>query len=359
MKEKLDKIEKLKNNFNIQKYEELFNNPPSKIKTFENEYIKINKFIFRKYLIAIKQMLFNSLDIWILNVGKEGSAKTSYCSHQALTFYYILEQLDFFKFFYYEYKLEGIMNYTLKEMLESIKKYREDFFRILILDESDELKRDNWNSPNVKKFLSFMRRVRKTLKIFILNIPQLKELKKNVILDRVNFCFEMYWKNNSSTHLVDKGFGKMLIIPRGEFIYSNIRKNYIQDEEIRNKLSNILDDKKKPYVRLPRDLCYIEFDANTQVFTFDKKEYNKKSNEANYNDLEGDLTLTRREMELLSQHFTPSKLGLKREDDGFSVLQKFRSKIIKVLSKQQEQDNNETSDEENNDFNEDDGEYEE
>src|SRR6056297_1387822 len=59
-------------NFDIDKYEEIVKKPPLTLRNFQNQEIVYDKFIVRKLLLGINQMIFSEMDLYIANSGQEG-----------------------------------------------------------------------------------------------------------------------------------------------------------------------------------------------------------------------------------------------------------------------------------------------
>jgi len=71
-KYKDNKLSKRYPKFNIDRYEELFNNPVLELENEKGQKIKYSKFLVKKIFLAINQMIFDEMDLYIANVGKRG-----------------------------------------------------------------------------------------------------------------------------------------------------------------------------------------------------------------------------------------------------------------------------------------------
>ena len=62
-------------------------------------------------------------------------------------------------------------------------------FRLICLDEGNELNRQDWKEDDVKLFWKRLRRERHEQRIKFINIPVLGEMIINIVLSRMNFIF--------------------------------------------------------------------------------------------------------------------------------------------------------------------------
>ena len=280
LKEKLRK-KKLYNEFpniNIEKIAELYKRPPKKIKTYydDNLDILVDEFVFRKYLLAIIQMIFNEMDLLVCFVGPEGSGKSTKLTQDMLICYYILKEVGIID---YEFDIKEILFNSLEKFRTTEDKYFQNFFRIIGLDEGNELNRQDWKDPEVKTFFQRLRRERFNRRLKFLSLPVLGELIPNIILSRMNFIIDMKTKNEIMTGTLEKGEYDFFIIPRGNTIYSPFYKKELTRIDIKNKLYGNLKDKE--YLKgMPRDIIIKRCHCNG-VWGFKKELYIKELKESN------------------------------------------------------------------------------
>jgi len=274
------KIDKKFPNFNFQRLKELFENPPKKLKALDNssgEYIQYDPFIIRKYLYGIIQMAINEMDLLIGFTGAEGMGKSCACSQDMNLIYYLLKELELIT---YDYNIKNMWFSSLSNFLAAEDKYFGQPFRILGLDEGNELNRQDWQNEDVKTFFQRLRRERKEQRIKFICLPQLGELITAIVLSRMNFIFNSYSKDKIETGTLDKGFCNFYIIPRNAKIYSHHHKKELTKEEIVDILGINLDDKKKYLKEIPKSIIIKRFKRN-YIWGFNKKDYDKYIKEAN------------------------------------------------------------------------------
>lgn len=259
-------------NFKIDKYLELLNNPILEIKNFKGQLVKFDLFWVKKQLIAFNQMIFNEMDLYILNIGKEGSGKSCWSSQQILYFYTFLDKVGLID---YAYDIRRMFFADILSFLEENE--NEDFnsyFKIKCLDEGNELNRSNFREETTQQFKYEMRTERKMLRIILINMQQIGELDTSISLSRVNFIYDCKMKGNKKLGTLEKGFVKMYIIPRGDTIYSEKYKKLISGRDILNSFANKLDKKKEYYIGLPTEMIVHEFKFE-DMWGFDKDKYDK------------------------------------------------------------------------------------
>jgi len=259
-------------NFNFQAYEDLFKNPVYEIENFKGEIIKYDKFLVKKLLIAINQMIFSEMDFYITNVGKEGAGKSCFSSQLLLYLYFVLSKCGLIE---YAYDIKKLFFSSVRSILEEQDTQKDgDYFRIMVLDEAYELNRQNFREESSREFKTDMRASRKMLRIVILNLPQIGELETAITLTRTNFIFYSDMDSDVETGTVKKGEVYMYIIPRGKFIYSPYQRRNISDEEITNSLNRVMRDKNDAYKGFPKNALIHKFKAYG-IWGFDKEEYDK------------------------------------------------------------------------------------
>lgn len=266
-------------NFNFNKLKELFKRKEFKIVPQDGSSdvpIEYNIFIVKKYLFAIVQMVVNEMDLLVLFTGSEGMGKSCACSQDINLVYYILKELDLIK---YEYNIKDLWHNSLESFTKAEDEFFWEKFRIIGLDEGNELNRKSWQEQLVKTFFQRLRRERFNQRIKFVCLPQLGELQPDIVLSRANFIFNMQSTDKTDTGTLNKGFCNFYIIPRN-IIYSRTQKRNLSRTEIINKLGLILDDKKKYYKKLPKDLLIYRF-KKPYRWGFRKSDYDKNLKETN------------------------------------------------------------------------------
>lgn len=333
LKQRKKTIEQVFPNINLDKIKEFYDNPITKLKSLANPHmIYYDEVVSRKYIIAIMQMIFNNMDLVIAYCGIEGTGKTTNSTQDSQLLYHMLKEVGAID---YEYSLRRIMYYSLKSVIQAFNKYSKIPFSIFILDEGNELNRKNWSHPLVQLFINKLRRERKHLRIVIINLPQLGELTTELTLSRINFIFQLKMKANIKTKLVDKGDCSFFIIPRTEKIYSYVNKSELTNGYVRDSLGRILDDKKKYYKSLPQSLCIRRFQRNG-VWSFNEKEYDRLSKEANEQFSTSSVTLSRSEIIALGKYLNLKKMGVKPLSKDYHTLAHLRNKKLGVALKSDE-----------------------
>lgn len=268
-------------NFNYKRLEDLFKNPPKTLKPQDNssnEEITYDPFVVRKYLYGIIQMVVNEMDLLIGYVGDEGMGKSAGCSQDINLVYYLLKELNLIE---YEYNLKDMWFNSLESFTEAEDKYFGEKFRILGLDEGNELHRQDWQDELVKTFFQRLRRERFNQRIKFICLPQIGELITGIVLSRMNFVFHMYGKDKIKTGSISKGFCDFFIIPRSDKIYSPQQKREISKTEIKTALTMNLEDKKKKYIQqIPKSIL-IKTIRKNHIWGFSKEEYIKSLKESN------------------------------------------------------------------------------
>ena len=272
--------EKIFPKFNFKRLKELFENPPKKLKpqdmSGEHDII-YDPFIVRKYMYGIIQMVVNEMDLLVGYTGSEGSGKSCGCSQDINLMYYLLKELGLIT---YKYDINEMFFSTLDNFLTAEDNHFDEKFRILGLDEGNELNRQDWQDERVKTFFQRLRRERYNQRIKFICLPQLGELMTAIVLSRMNFIFNMYSTDDIETGTLNKGYCKFYIIPRNDKIYSPHQKLEITKKEIIDNLVINLDDKKKYLKEIPSKLLIKKFRKN-YIWGFSKKDYDKNLKETN------------------------------------------------------------------------------
>jgi len=227
----------------------------------------------------------------------------------------------------YKYDIKEIFANSLQKFSELEDKYYGQPFRIIGLDEGNELNRQDWKEESVKLFWQRLRRERHEQRIKFINIPVLGEMIINIVLSRINFIFNMLNRNETKTGTLYKGDYDFYIIPRGDKIFSPYLNKELSKEEIKNKLYMNLKDKE--YLKgLPKDIkvkrCYCN-----GVWGFLEKDYIKEMKETNrqYTISRG-LKFSLSELYVLyKSHLTPIKVGVRKNNVLYPSLNKLVNKI--------------------------------
>lgn len=303
------KLGALYKTFDWEKFEEIIKNPPTKILNWDGKtYIHFDKFYVRKTLTAIVQMVLDQMDIWICNVGAEGSGKSCWSSQQIRFIYHILREFGLTQD---DYDVKRMFFSAIDALLEAQDSQGDqDYFKIFCLDEGYELNRQNFREESSILFKDDMRSNRKMLRVNLINLPQLGELEVAITLSRMNFIYFCEMSYDPFTQTLKKGEVQMYVVPRGKQIYSKYHKKNLTKKEIKQKLGNLLKDKESYYVEMPEDIMIHKFEFE-EVWGFDVNKYSshiKKSNRKRR--MKGHLTLTDYQQYILWQKIPKlSKLG--------------------------------------------------
>ncbi len=258
--------------FNFEKYKELVKNPPLEIENYQGEVIVYDRFLIKKVIIAINQMIFNEMDIYGTTCGEEGGGKSCLSSQILLWIYTFLYAVGLIK---YDYKITEMFFSSIASLLDvQDSKGENDYFQIYVLDEGDELNRQNFREETTKIYKSAMRSERKSQRINWTNLPQIGELDLSITLSRTNFIFYTNMSNNVRVGTLKKGQVDMYIIPRANYIYSPYQKRNITKEEIKNSFSKNFEKKGNYYVSLPKNCIVHKFEFKN-IWGFDKDAYDK------------------------------------------------------------------------------------
>ena len=256
--------------FDIEKYISFIDNPIRSVQNFRGETVYYDSYWINKNIIAVNQMIFNEMDLYILNIGKEGAGKSAWSSQQILYLFTFFSEVGLIE---YSYDIIRMFFIDIADFLESHDgQGNHDYFRIECLDEGNQLNRQDYRNEENKQFKYEMRTERKMLRVIMINMQQLGELDTSISLSRVNFIYDCKMKNDKLTGLLKKGFVEMYIIPRGDSIYSEKYKQVFSRSEIINEFSVRLDKKKDYYISLPRKYIVKEFRFENK-WGFDKEEY--------------------------------------------------------------------------------------
>lgn len=325
---------KLFPNFNFKRLKELFENPPTALKPQDgsSEFdIIYDPYIVRKYLYGIIQMVINEMDLLIGYTGSEGMGKSCGCSQDINLVYYLLKELNLIT---YDYNINDMWFPTLDQFLEAEDNFFDEKFRILGLDEGNELNRQDWQDERVKTFFQRLRRERFNQRIKFICLPQLGELMTAIVLSRMNFIFNMYSKDDIETGTLDKGFCKFYIIPRNDKIYSPAQKRELKKIDIIDALGVNLADKKKHLKEIPPSILIKRIKKN-YVWGFSKRDYDKNLKETNKTfSISKGIKLTDYERYCYYISRPPLKnWGVSRKDNSavYATLHKLDKKICRMF----------------------------
>ena len=277
-------------NFKWTRFKELFSKPVTELKNYAGETIRYNKYLVKKILISLLQMIFNEMDVYIMNTGSEGLGKSCFCSQLMLLYYYLLDEIGLIK---YKYDVKQMFFSNITSYLEAQElQGNKDYFRIMVLDEAYDLNRQNFREETTKIFKDDMRRSRKLQRINILNLPQLGEMDVSITLARCNFIFDLSANNKIKTGMLDKGFIDYYVVPRGKYIYSPLQKRNVTGREIKQTLSKLLANKNDYYIKLPKSIRVNSF-RFSNVWGFDKSVYDNHIKDENKKKrLDGNATIS-------------------------------------------------------------------
>lgn len=265
-------------NFKFERYKELLNNPVLTLKNFEGKEIQYDPFVIDKLLIGINQLVFDEMDLRIINVGKEGSGKSCFSSQSILYIWWFCNEVGLIE---YEYDVTKLFYSSVGKLLEEQEKQKDnDYCRIFCLDEGYELNRQNFREEDSRSYKDSMRSDRKMLRIEIINLPQLGELELAITQTRTNFIFDAQLRGSLKTGTLQKGLINFYTIPRGDYMYSRFHRRELPAKEIVNELSRVLKDKNDSYKGLPKSIIIDQFNFKG-VWGFDKSIYDayiKKEN---------------------------------------------------------------------------------
>ena len=311
--------------FDFKRLKELYEKPPQKLITYYNDQeMKVDEFVFRKYLVGLVQMVLDHMDLVTAVTGGEGTGKSTHVSQLMYMVYWMIHELKIV-----EYKFD--ITKTFFSNLESFRLTEDDLFeqpfRILTLDEGNELHRQNWKDEEVNTFFQRLRRERFNQRIKFICIPVLGELISNVVLTRVNFIVEMANKNDVKTGSLNKGRVNFYIVPRGDKVYSPFLKKDLTRGFVKTTLYETLKDKN--YLKgIPEDILIHRYECNG-TWGFPQELYEKELKETNKSfKVAGGLKLTDTEaFYLYTMKFTLKKLGILHTDPRYKTMAKFVSRL--------------------------------
>lgn len=323
----IGKIKELHPNLDINKLCSLYERPPEELQTYYNkDKILLDSFVFRKYIIAIIQMVYNHMDLVVAFTGPEGSGKSTKCSQDMYIVWWILTEL---KIIDYKFNIKDMFFNSLHKLRATEDKYFDQPYRILALDEGNELNRQNWKDDEVNMFFQKLRRERYNKRIKFICIPVLGEMITNIVLSRVNFIFEMALGSNIESGTLTKGLVNFYIIPRAKRIYSPYKKSEISSHFIKTTLEENLKD--KSYLKgVPKEMIIKRIKANG-IWGFPEKEYIKELKESNATfTINKQISLTEHESYCLYRSgISLKKIGVSSKEFVYHPISKFLTRISK------------------------------
>ena len=258
-----------KTELNLDKWNKLFKSPPTKFQVPDGGFINFRHEFVKSLLLDIRDLTHSAFDNIDVCYRGEGRGKSKFAAQKEFVRWWLMTELGLIT---HEWKLEDVMYYTLADLLKALILYMDEPYRQFILDEGDELKKMNWNKPNVKSFISYLRRGRKFHKIININIPNLKDLPLDVLTDRVNKLYQIEMSRNFETLNYDRGDVVMFEVPRADACFSFAFNKIISERLIKDTISNIHRDANTSFIVLPNKIKCLNISFN-KVFPFDEEEY--------------------------------------------------------------------------------------
>lgn len=323
---KSKKLKRRYPDFDFKRLRELYESPPSELTTYydENKKVLIDPYVFRKYLIGIIQMVLDHMDLVVAVTGSEGSGKSTHVSQLMWMVHWIIHELKIVK---YEFNINDMFFNTLEKLRLKEDDLFEHPFRIIALDEGNELHRQNWKEDEVQTFFQRLRRERFNQRIKFICIPVLGELMSAIVLSRVNFVTELVNKNDTKTGSLNKGRCNFYIIPRGDYVYSEEQRRELSKGEIKTAIYEFLKDKN--WLKgIPAEILCKEYRSNG-VWGFPEALYEKELKESNKTfQVSGGLKLTDTEaFYLYKANISLKAVGLDSKDVKYSTVNKFLNRL--------------------------------
>jgi len=251
------------------KWKELFKNPPTKFIIEEFGTISFRHEFVKSLLLDIRDLTHSDFDNIDLCYRGEGRGKSKFAAQKEYVRWWLMTEL---KLISHDWVLDEVMYYTLGDLLKALVQYMDEPYRQFILDEGDELKKMNWNKPNVKSFISYLRRGRKFHKIININIPNLKDIPLDVLTDRANKLYQIEMTRNFETLNYDRGNVVMFEVPRADGCWSFAFNKVLKEQVIKDIISNIHRDANTSFIVLPSKIKCLDIAFN-KVFPFDEEAY--------------------------------------------------------------------------------------
>lgn len=256
--------------FNEKLFEKLIENTPTDFETpfgnihFRQEFVK-------NILIDIRDMYKFEYDVIQAAQGDEGSGKTHFMAQVAFVYHYFMFKLGLIN---YDWGLD-VCYFSLNKMNHAFTKFRDNPFKIYILDEGDELSGENYWNPNNKQFRSELRRGRKFSRLIFINLPQLKELSSRIVTTRCQKLYEVEVARDTKNYNIKRGLVRVFGIPRGSRAFSFVKDDFISKNKIRNTISNLMKAK-EDFIKLPNDILLFTLNYNG-THVWDQKLYKQKA----------------------------------------------------------------------------------
>ena len=264
----------------------LYNNPPLEF-ICEGELIKFDRAYLQHELTGIRDLVYSKFDNIRVFYGGEGRGK-SYCNLQvAYVRYCLLKQL---KIINYDWVIEDILYFNLKDLLAGLYKFIREPYRIMILDEADELKKKYWYVKEVKDFHSYLRRGRKFGKDISLNLPNLLDLPDDIILFRTTDLYQIELGLNLETHNFIRGNFSLFQVPRAQHLYSYYWGKVLNGHNTRETMAKIYK-KAQASIEFPPRLIVIKGTFNN-IIPFSQKEYEEMAIERTAHQLQATSQFT-------------------------------------------------------------------
>lgn len=254
---------------NLVKWKELFKTPPTKFKVEDFGVINFRKEFIKSLLLDIRDLTHSCFDNIDICYRGEGRGKSKFAAQKEYVRWWLMTELGLIS---HDWVLADVMYYTLADLLKALVNYMDEPYRQFILDEGDELKKMNWNKPNVKSFISYLRRGRKFHKVININIPNLKDIPLDVLTDRANKLYQIEMDRNFKTLNYDRGNVVMFEVPRADGCWSFAFNKVIKEQQIKDIISNIHRDANRSFIVLPSKIKCLDIAFN-KVFPFDEKAY--------------------------------------------------------------------------------------
>lgn len=252
--------------FNEIKFDELLRNPPKKLDTPQGV-VNVDPRLFKSILGGCR-LLNREFDRNNLYYGGEGTGKSHTAFQHAFIWWWALNELGMIN---YPFTMENIVYGRVKTLMRAFDLYKDIPYVIYVLDESEELNRKNWNKPEVKEFMSKLRRERKNLRIVNLILPALEEILPSIALSRINWIMELKLSFDNKLNPV-RGYYNLFNIPNSYKYFSIMQGRNLTQKEIKSYLNSRFYDNDKKFETLPKKLLSFTGYTN-KTFVFDRQEY--------------------------------------------------------------------------------------
>lgn len=252
--------------FNSKRFDELLREYPKKLTTPQGD-INVDPRLFKSILGGCR-LLDKEFDRNNLYYGGEGTGKSHTAFQHAFIWWWVLNELGMIN---YDFTMENIVYGRVSTLMKAFDLYKDIPYVIYVLDESEELNRKNWNKPDVKEFMSKLRRERKNLRIVNLILPALEEILPSIALSRINWIMELKLSFDRKLNPI-RGYYNLFNIPNGYRYFSPMQGRNLSQKEIKSYLNARFYDNDKKFETLPKKLLSFTGYTN-KTFVFDKDEY--------------------------------------------------------------------------------------